>query len=143
MTTDIDEFIAHFGVKGMRWGVRKRTMTEEGKSKRPPKKTQSEDAAKAATSLAKSKKQGLASLSNAELKALNERMQLESSYKQLNERQKTKGRQMAESIIINSGQELAKEAFKSGIKTAFNPKKRGGAIEFLAKAYRTGASNLV
>ena len=138
--TDVEEFIAHFGVRGMRWGVRKRTMTEEGTSKRPPRKVQSADAAKAAESLQKSKKQGLGSLSNAELKALNERMQLESSYKQLNERQKSKGKQMVQSILVNSGQELAKEAFKSGVKTAFKGGK-GGSLELVAKMYRTAMSN--
>ena len=69
-----DEELTHYGIKGMKWGVRR---TDEQLSR-------SEDSAAAAASMAKVKSQGISSLSNAEVKKLNERLQLEKTFAQLN-----------------------------------------------------------
>ena len=73
-------YLEHFGVKGMRWGVRKQPETvSTGVSK----KTTSSDAALANKITAKAQKSGISSLSNAELLALSQRLQLERQYSSL------------------------------------------------------------
>ena len=66
-----DDFMAHFGVKGMKWGVRKDSSGSAAKA--------SEDHAKVAALRTKPTH----SLSNAQLKTINERLQLESTYAEL------------------------------------------------------------
>ena len=68
----------HYGVLGMRWGVRKDRSRLSGSSRR--KKSWSDDARTAQSLKKKSKKQ----LSNAELRTLNERTRLEQEYSRLN-----------------------------------------------------------
>lgn len=67
------EFLEHFGVKGMRWGVR------QSKTDRMH-KTGSADFRSASDAGQKAKKQGVHTLSNAELQSLITRMNLEKQY---------------------------------------------------------------
>lgn len=73
---DSQTVLMHYGVKGMRWGVRR---------SREQLDSASEDASKAIAVKQKiSKNRGSTlSLTNEELKTLNERMQLEANYKNL------------------------------------------------------------
>lgn len=71
----------HFGVKGMKWGVRR---------KRP----MSDDAKK----IASIKKKKIYEMSNNELKDANNRLQLESQYKQLTKR-KSVGKKAVQGFI--------------------------------------------
>lgn len=98
----IDEFLAHYGVKGMKWGVRKdrygrsgpqevtlktkpgRRVTAKGGRRQPA----SEDAKRTATSRQKAKKSTIDSLSTKELQELVTRMNLENQYKNLARRQR-------------------------------------------------------
>lgn len=68
-----EEFISHFGVKGMKWGVRKAAKRAAS----------SEDARNAQDAHDKSKKAGLHSLSNKELQDLVTRMNLEQQFNRL------------------------------------------------------------
>lgn len=71
---DVDEVLAHFGVKGMHWGIRRRSeKTADG----------SDDHNKAAATKAKIKKSGTQSLSNEELQQLVSRMNLEQQFSSL------------------------------------------------------------
>lgn len=75
--------LIHYGVKGMRWGFRTRdngTVVRSGKS---VKGSEDHETAKAL----KTKK--VSSMSNAELRTLNERMQLEQTYSQLTQKTAT------------------------------------------------------
>lgn len=76
-------FLAHYGVKGMKWGVRKDRrggVTTTGRRRRgSTAEPQSEDSKKAQ----KLKSKSARSLSNAELKALNERLNLEQNYSRM------------------------------------------------------------
>jgi hypothetical protein len=73
-TKAVDDFLAHFGVKGMRWGSRK-----SGSGKETP----SADS-KASTDLrARAKKSKVTALSNAELQQAINRMNLEQQFKRL------------------------------------------------------------
>ena len=68
----------HYGVKGMKWGVRKDRSKSSGGSRR--KESWSDDAREASTIKKKKVKQ----MSNSELKKLNERTRLEQEYSRLN-----------------------------------------------------------
>lgn len=69
--------LSHYGVKGMRWGVRKDDSA--GSAKRPP----HEDAVKAKEAKAVVKKSGTEALSNKEFNELLKRMDLEQRYSKL------------------------------------------------------------
>lgn len=69
--TTTDEFFEHFGIKGMKWGVRRSQSEIHG------------DHAGAHASLKKAKKHGTSSLSNAELHSIITRMNLEQQYVRL------------------------------------------------------------
>lgn len=75
----IDAVLTHFGVKGMRWGQRK-AGTGKPSSHKKGDGPKSADAAEAHGNKAKAKEKGVHSLSNAELKKVNERLNLEQNY---------------------------------------------------------------
>ena len=73
MSDDVDEFLEHFGVKGMRWGVRRsRTQLDADSS----------DFTNAQGIKAKGKRSGVRSLSNQEIQSYLARLGLEKQYKQ-------------------------------------------------------------
>lgn len=77
----LDEVLEHFGIKGMHWGVRR--SRDSGGDSASRGKSVSVDAARFQKASKKVKTRGISSLSNAELKALNERMNLEQNYGKL------------------------------------------------------------
>lgn len=107
----------HHGVKGMKWGVR-RYQNKDGSLTNAGKKRYSQDNwsddAKAANNL---KKKSVNEMSNAELRKLTERQQLERNYSQLNPSHIKKGLAVAGAIagamgtvaaIYNNGNNLVK-----------------------------------
>ena len=76
MEVTYDNYLAHYGVKGMKWGVRK-----DRRGRRKP--TASRDKREARRLMKQTYKKGTQSLSNKELERLNKRMQLEQSHKEL------------------------------------------------------------
>lgn len=155
-TTDAGaEFLAHFGVKGMRWGQRKdrnvpsdrelkrdaaetarraarpsvgvRTHDTIGKSSKTPTKIvakggedhpASKDAIKIAAHRQKMNRSGTNALSNAELKEVAERLNLENQVKKLAPPKQSLGRQFVKAVLgdpgaaIKTGQGLFEEAQK-------------------------------
>lgn len=114
----IDDVVEHFGIKGMRWGVRRRegsdgTVGSRFRSTSRP--DPSHDAERAGELRIKAKRGGLQSLSNAELKALNERLNLEQNYSNLTgknsygKKAATEGENFAKNVLLGTGQELAKK----------------------------------
>lgn len=76
------EFLEHYGVRGMKWGVRRNSTTI------------SSDAAKAKKIKARKKKHGIDNLSNADIQKVVKRRELEKKYSELNPN-KVKQGQMA------------------------------------------------
>lgn len=111
----IDEVLEHYGIKGMHWGVRKTASAPSGspepvvvKTKRGMIKTSggaghpvSEDARKAAEGRRKAKESGPNSLTNAEMRAVVERMNLEQQFSKLNTKQKSTGQDFVKFALQN------------------------------------------
>lgn len=105
----------HYGVLGMRWGVRRNRSLSSGGSKSKRKSSKSEDYIRAKTL----KKKRLSQLSNSELKEINNRMQLENQYKNLKRQHVTVGRKFVNDVayetVKNISSEYARKYTKKGI----------------------------
>lgn len=102
--TSLDEVLAHYGVKGMHWGVRR----SEAQLAKSSKSTDSEDATTAKAAASKAKSHGTDSLSNKELQSLVNRMNLEQQYSKLNSKSsdhssslKSQGSKFAKDLLVN------------------------------------------
>ena len=129
--TDLDD-LQHYGVKGMRWGVRRsqaeldraagRTPRKSRKEKRADKKaaSSSSDAQAASAALKKAKKNGVQSLSNQELQTLNARLNLEQNYSRLTspqkggKKQQSPGSKFVQQQVTNLAQKQVQEFIKDG-----------------------------
>lgn len=114
------ESLYHFGVLGMRWGRRRGKTGSLKKSvsdritKYNDHRNNSSDDYKKNVDL---KKKRINELSNAELKSLNERLQLERNYKDLSAKDVSKGRKFAQEILREVTKEIIKENVKDTMKT--------------------------
>ncbi len=107
--TDLEDFLAHYGVKGMRWGVRK-SEPSASSPRSVPRLSSSHDAAVAARLQSRVNRAGSTrTLSNAELKQLVTRLNLESQYSNLSRTQVNAGQKIATEILVNSGKQLASQ----------------------------------
>lgn len=106
----------HYGVLGMKWGVR-RDRSRSGDSNR--KKSRSEDSRDASAI----KKKKLNQMSNAELKRVNERRRLEQEYSRLNPKSVSRGWKYVATAagvmgtalsVYNSGSQLVQLGKKAG-----------------------------
>lgn len=102
----MNDELMHYGVRGMKWGVRRYqnkdgSLTNAGKNRRRknPTKGWSKDA-KAARSL---NKKGVKGMSNAELRKVNERKRLENEYRNLNPGKISKGLKYAGAVAAGMG----------------------------------------
>ena len=123
----LEEVLAHHGIRGMKWGVRKRRGSDGkvsgGSTSTPP--HVSEDAMLARTAHETVKKHGSTDpLSNKDLQHLVNRINLEQQYNKLTTQPSkvNKGAKIAGSILANVGKQLAAEIVK------------GHATKALAKA---------
>lgn len=120
--SETENFLAHYGVVGMKWGRRKRPaakvkvrttatqgrkVTATGGTGQKP----SADAVRTAVYKQKAKASTTDALSNRELKALNERLQLEQKYHQLTPATGSdRARKFVAEMILNSGKQNAQNA---------------------------------
>jgi hypothetical protein len=96
----------HWGVKGMRWGVRRYqnkdgSLTPAGKKRYDSDADIHEDHTKASPKSVKS-------MSDKELREAINRIQMERQYAQLTSKEKSVGRKFVESLLTESGKEIAK-----------------------------------
>lgn len=88
-------YLAHYGVKGMRWGVRR---DRKSKNRRTP----SEDSA----TVARIRKKSVSEMSNQELQTANKRMELERNYSNLNKKTKA-GAKIVAGIVATAATVVA------------------------------------
>lgn len=91
--------IQHYGIKGQKWGVRRKRDSSTGRVKR------SEDSARKKALLSKK----VSELTNKELAEVNRRLQLEKQYKDLTVKQKSKARKLVDDVVSDVGGTLAKK----------------------------------
>ncbi len=91
MSDNVDDFLAHYGVPGMKWGKRKAVGSKQ-------RTHVSQDARRAATL----RKKQLSQLSNDDLKKLNARNELESKWRKANPTSLERGKRRAKTIIANA-----------------------------------------
>lgn len=116
----VEDFLAHYGIKGMRWGVRRsqepskvRTSLSPGRRVRTTGgegQKASADAVRAAIYKQKARRSTTDSLSDAELKKLLGRMKMETEYKKLKpESLGIKAAKFLTREVLNVSMNLAKE----------------------------------
>lgn len=143
----INDELYHYGVPGMKWGVRRSQNKLDRIDKRSKKNDWSEDA----TTAAKIKTKKVSQMTNAELRKLNDRRNLEQQNANLS-RNSNKGRAAVKAFIATAGTITAvsaaaaiyakhgKKAYQASgkikefLKVAINAKKSGIADKTIAKA---------
>lgn len=122
--SELDDVLAHYGVKGMKWGVRKKRPLPSGPADviiraNPGKKVKTsggerhgpaKDAVDAAISRQKARKSSVDSLSNTELRALVQRMQLEQQYSQLKVNRQNPAQKFVVNLLASVGKQQAQSA---------------------------------
>ena len=120
---ELEEFLEHYGVKGMRWGVHRSRSARRKASGKP------DNGPKAKPKQASStpKKKSVKDMTDEELKAAVQRIELERKYSQLAPSTKSKGAQAAKKFMAKNGEAIAgrflQEAAAVAIKKALAPKK--------------------
>lgn len=128
----LDEFLEHYGVKGMKWGVRRRSpgsspievATPAGKrvqTRGGSGQKASEDAVRAAVARQKARKSTVDSLSNRELQDLVQRLNLEQQYERLRPRRPSEQVvKFLSDTLIGIGKDEASKYIRSGVSTQLN-----------------------
>ena len=98
----VTEVLAHFGVKGMKWGV-VRSKTSSG----PP---SSEDSTRTTAIRTSVRKSGVRVASNKQLEEAIRRMQLERQYKELSPTAKQRVLGFLGKVLVETGKQEAKKA---------------------------------
>lgn len=103
MADSVDDFLQHFGVKGMHWGVRRSRGGYTGKASAAKARLArtKQDPSSDHTEVKTLRKKSLPALSNSELEKLNKRLQLEKTYKELTQSKSRidKGQKAANRIL--------------------------------------------
>lgn len=125
MSDEVDSFFAHYGIKGMKWGVR-RSRAELARSRGSSKGEELSDDAKAARAAQeKARTSGTGALSNKEMQTLVNRLNLEQQYSRLNPSAVSRGKETSKKVIttvgtVNSVIALANSPAGKLVKGAFN-----------------------
>jgi len=114
----MENYLKHYGVPGMKWGVIRNKLAL-ARARRDRNKSEDFKTKKALS------KKKLSSLSNKELKQLNERMQLEQNFKRLKREQVSAGQKRAEKILGQIGNQLLSAAINEVTKRSMDRVIRG------------------
>lgn len=118
--------LAHYGVLGMKWGVRKDRMGKLGAAPRRAQARRKAAVKKLATKVRPPAsedhaivknlgKKPASSLSNTQLRELNNRLQLEQNYKQLQAKRKSEGQKMVEKVLKDVASRTVSEYIGKGL----------------------------
>lgn len=111
--TDQDDILAHFGVKGMKWGVRKSTTRgSTPPSKRTPKEASGGE---------KRQSLDMHSMSDAQLRTAINRIKMQKEYAQLTApppKEKSRTRQLVENIVFSSAEAAGKKVLTGALTNA-------------------------
>lgn len=110
--------LAHYGIKGMKWGIR-RTEAQLARARgKSTTKTKATEEKKPVTP----KKKSLSEMSDEELRRTVDRMNLEARYRQLNPEKVSSGRRFVNKvmndIVVPAATEVAKNALKNALQGA-------------------------
>lgn len=109
-------YLRHYGVLGMKWGVRRnRVSSSKGSSKKS-----SSLKKKISNANNKRKQNSVKNLSDAELKKRIQRLELERRYKSLKSDTKNRGRRIAREILEGSARAIGQEIIRYGVGTGIN-----------------------
>lgn len=127
---ELDDFIAHFGVKGMRWGVRRKpkqptsvvVIDKPGKrlkAKGGKNREASEEAIRLEVGKQKGRKSGTKTLTNKELQEIIKRMELDTKFAKLSREERQNNKSAGRKFIESQAQALIREQIaKNGAKWA-------------------------
>jgi hypothetical protein len=122
--------LTHWGVKGMRWGVR-RSKAQLARARGSSKKASEdihEDYKKAHS------QKSVKSMSDAELRARNNRLNMERQYKQLTAKQASAGKKFVTGVVVGAATPIA---------TAYASKYMKKGIAYGAKHAKKGVAHVV
>lgn len=130
-------FLKHYGVKGMKWGVRKARPTSGKKRGKTNAQriyehvTRKKETPKATTKTSsKPAKHRISDMSDDELRSAINRMQMERTYAQLTSKEVSKGRKFVNDVMYNSAKSVATKAttaaMESALKKLTNRSSSGG-----------------
>ena len=106
-----DHELAHYGIPGMKWGRRRAVGSDGLVKKSGSTKEYSDDAASAKSSKEKAKSKGVQSLTNDELRQLNDRMNLEQNYERMSPQKVKSGKTTVKRIT--AGVKIANDLDRS------------------------------
>lgn len=130
MSEGLDKVLAHHGIKGMKWGVRRSAVELKGarQEKKAAKEADkarptSDDAARAGKNARIARNAGLSKLSNSELQHLVNRMNLEQQYSRLTPPTKgQKAKKIISDILLNTGKQQAQKFANDQVGAAIEKK---------------------
>lgn len=125
------EPVVHYGVKGMRWGVRKQRPTSSGKRKGKTnarriyeKIAGKKETPKKQSQAVSPRRKRAYEMSDEELRSVINRMQMERTYAQLTAKEVSKGRKFVNDVLYNSAKATV---------TSYTTKAMSKAVEKLLK----------
>lgn len=128
----VDNILAHYGTKGMKWGVRKRNVPKHGPS---------QEAKSAHRNLIKATVSGPQALTNKQLKEVNERLNLEQNFQRLSYNP-SKAKQILDSIFktgksVNQAIEFANSPAGKALQASMKAPPGGKSAAAKAAAFKT------